>query len=460
MEFASAMRVTRPIVGLLLMVLVLGGAALPAKAAPQRDVGTFNVVAPWGTTKQRWRIVNEVDLAIAQVPAHRRKKPRPKIFIATFMFDRKETATRLIRACRRGASVRVIFDSKVVNRHAQRLRKALNGDNLRDRNGNGLADRAPRRGPCGTKMSKKQEKRYKARHKKRVAKVRRTKPAHRNQMSMAKRWGGDRSYVKTCRRACRGPGYNMHSKFYVFSSTGPFRHVVKLSSSNLNRGAALKGWNDMYTMRNRRAIYRTFARMHRKMTKEQSRPRLVEKHAGRHLIRFYPTAKRGAEHDPVAKDLDKIRCRTSMGKQRRTKVLVSMFYWKGGRGGYLANRLFRLGRKGCQVKVVVGAPSIGMAQRLRKASRKRWITAYDSRWDLDGDGDVDNRTHAKFVLVKGAYAKQRKTYRVMTGSGNWVRGSLTGGDEVSLNIAGKKAYKGYVKAWDRMRYRSRVMGRW
>ena len=39
----------------------------------------------------------------------------------------------------------------------------------------------------------------------------------------------------------------MHSKFYLFSRTGASQHVVMVSSSNLNRGGAVLGWNDMYT---------------------------------------------------------------------------------------------------------------------------------------------------------------------------------------------------------------------
>jgi hypothetical protein len=453
--------------GLLAGALVLGlvGPAASARTAP-RDTAHFNVVAPWGTPKQRWKLVRGVDAAIANVPKRSKKHPSPTIYIATFMFDRKRTVDRLIAACRRGVSVRVVLDDDVTNRQADRLRSALNADNLRDRNKNGRADKLPARGPCNTKLTKADKKQAKKAAKK-AAKAMKAKSKKRQKarkprpMPLAKRWGQDRSYVKTCKGACRGPGWNMHSKFYVFSSTGPFRHVVKLSSSNLNRGGALKGWNDMYTLRGRTKMYNAFRRIHRQMTVERKgRPRLVEVNAGKYTVRFFPARKAGPRHDPVMRDLRKVGCRTPLGRFNRTKIFVSMFYWKGGRGEYLADRLIKLGRKGCTVQVVMGAPSKKIAAKLRRASRRKVITAYDSRWDLNADGVVDNRTHAKFVLVKGRYNGSKRTYRVMTGSGNWVRGSLVGGDEVSLNIAGKRPYEQYVRAWDRIRNHSRLIGRW
>jgi phosphatidylserine/phosphatidylglycerophosphate/cardiolipin synthase-like enzyme len=481
MECEVGMRRLSALVALLAVTLVVGllGPPATARVAP-RDPGTFNVIAPWGPPPARWRIVTGVEKAIGNVPARRKHHPRPRIYIATFMLDRKRTVDRLIAACRRGVSVRVILDDDVESRPSRRLRGVLNADNVRDRNKNGVADKKADRGPCDTKLKKKHKKKDKKKHrkhkkrdraekkgkkagKKHARKKRHARKAKRPRpLPLPKKWGRDRSYVKTCDGACRGPGWNMHSKFYVFSRTGPYRHVVKMSSSNLNAGGALRGWNDMYTIRNRAKLYRTFARVHRTMTREKTkRPRLIQVKSGPYTVRFYPVRYAGPRIDPVGRDLDKIRCRPGKKKGHyRTKVFVSMFYWKGSRGERIARQLLELGRHGCRVQVVIGAPSRKIAGQLRRASRKRVITAYDSRWDLNMDGLVERRTHAKFVLVKGGYGHRRRSYQVMTGSGNWVRGSLAGGDEVSLNIRGKRPYKQYVRAWDRIRDHSRVMGRW
>ena len=107
------------------------------------------------------------------------------------------------------------------------------------------------------------------------------------------------------------------------------------------------------------------------------------------------------------------------------------------------------------MNVIYGAPSVKMAERLRDAARARRIKLYDSRWDYDGDGWNEVRTHAKYVLVKGTFGKKRRARVVMTGSQNWVSGSLTRGDETTLNIARKRAYQQYVKHWNAVRKHSR-----
>lgn len=471
---------------LIAVALVVGlvGAPVEAKVAGV-DSPAYNVPAPWGTPRQHWVILRGVRAAIANVPRRSKRNPHPTIHIATFLLDSRTTVDQLIAACRRGVSVRVILDDDIASRQARRLRSTLNADNVRDRNRDGRADRRPDRGPCDTKLvtkkpkkkavtrkrdgqqklgkkgarkerARKERARNEKSHKKKKARDRRPRP-----IPLVRTWGRDRSYVKTCSGACRGPAGNMHSKFYLFSQTGPYRRVIKLSSSNLNRGGALRGWNDMWTIRQRPTLYRAFTRVHRIMTRDRTRDRgLIRARSGPYLVRFYPQRKSGPRNDPVARDLDRIRCRPANGRGKRTTVLVSMFYWKGTRGVYLADQLIALGRRGCRVRVVVGAPSKQIADRLRTASRRRVITAYDSRWDLNADGVIDKRTHAKFVLVKGRYGRERRSHQVMTGSGNWVRGSLVGGDEVSLTIRGRRPYRQYARAWDRIRDHSRVMGRW
>jgi phosphatidylserine/phosphatidylglycerophosphate/cardiolipin synthase-like enzyme len=506
-----------PIWVALLVALVMSLLVAPSPAAAKRvavDHASFNVVAPWGTPRQNWRLVRSVEAAISNVPKRSARHPRPTILIASFMFDRRGVVTKLIAACRRGVSVRVVLDDDISNPQARRLKRALNRDNLRDRNRDGFADKAPKHGRCGKKLTPKQRKAAasalrlrKAAHRAAVAEAKATvgskakgkkarkakkraravlrKAANRQPLSLRARWGADRSYVKVCQGACRGPGINMHSKFFVFSSTGGFRHVIKLSSSNLNAGGALKGWNDMYTIRGRAKLYRAFRRVHREMTHDtRAGDRLVQVRSGPYTVRFFPVArpkkrfvrvekrvktargskvklvkKRVKPRDPVLADLSKIRCSTPLGRHKRTKIFVSMFYWKDPRGEAIAKRLLRLARKGCTVQVILGAPSKDISRKIKSAGRRGLIRAYDSRWDLDSDGVFENRTHAKFVLVKGHYGKQKRSYQVMTGSGNWVTGSLVGGDEVSLNIASKRAYKQYVRAWDRIRDHSRMIPR-
>jgi hypothetical protein len=223
----------------------------------------------------------------------------------------------------------------------------------------------------------------------------------------------------------------------------------------LNAGGAELGWNDLYTMTRRPKSYQGYAQIHRQMTNDRragnKRAEIVD---GPFISRFFPMRKAGRKNDPTLHDLKLVRCRSDLGP---TQVHVSMFYWKGVRGNYLTDHLFKLARRGCKVSVIIGAPSRDMATRLRDAARRNLIELHDSRWDFNGDGAIDIRTHAKYVLVKGGYGADRAAYRVLTGSQNWVAGSLSKGDENTLNIAKRNAYVQYLRNWNAIRQQSRTV---
>jgi hypothetical protein len=156
--------------------------------------------------------------------------------------------------------------------------------------------------------------------------------------------------------------------------------------------------------------------------------------------------------DPTLQDLDKIRCHSAFG---RTRINISMFYWKGKRGSYLLDKVADLARSGCRVGIVYGAPSRLLADRMRNLARHHTINLWDSRWDYNGDGWSEVRTHAKYVLVKGTVGRNRHAYRVWTGSQNWVAGSLSRSDELTLNIGLRSAYESYIQDWTAIRDHSR-----
>ena len=466
----------------LAVALTVGLTTGPAAAYRPESGATFNVPKPWGRNGTNYAIVKSVERAIEHTRPTK-NRPKPVIHISTYLMDRTRSADALIRACRRGVSVRVILDEEIKSKPSRRLMRVLNADNVRDRNGNGLADRKPKRGPCDTKLKKKKKDRdgkgkrgKKGKNKKdeklskKAEKRKAEKRAERKAERKAERrqaarerlkrkrapsvtWGKDRSYVKKCKGSCRGAGGNMHSKFFLFSKTGKTRRVVMVGSSNLNNGGAVLGWNDMYTIADRKKSYRRYVRIHRLMTEDRrAGGRKVEVRDGPYLSRFFPMRHATKRNDPTMRDLKKVGCRTPQGP---TAVNVSMFYWKGARGNYLTSRLLNLAREGCKVSIIYGAPSLQMAERLRNAARARLIKLYDSRWDMNGDGFNEVRTHSKYVLIKGRFDRDPKSRRVLTGSQNWVAGSLSRGDETTLNISRKRAYRQYIKHWKRVKSHSR-----
>ena len=450
--------------------------ALPAFGRQLHEGATFNTPAPWGSRAGRERIVRHIGWAIDHTNRYTDGR-QSTILISTFLLDRKRTVDALVRACRRGVSVRVLLDQDIMSRPSKRLIKTLNSDNVTDRNGDGKPDRPPRTGPCDTKKhhhhkhghgkdkNGKNGKHGKGEHGHKVGHTSghdkgkdvftdvQAERSIRHTMRKPLTWGRDRSYVKKCQASCRGIRGNMHSKMYLFSRVRKVHDVVMVSSSNLNRGGMNLGWNDLWTMTNRPKSYRAYAHIHREMTNDRRAGRgLVEVRNGPYLSRFFPMKGAGRHRDPTLRDLDRVRCRGPLG---HTSIHVSMFYWAGTRGNYIASKLLNLARAGCRVSIIYGAPSLKLAARLRAASGRHLIRLYDSRWDVNGDGTVDSRTHAKYMLIRGRYGHDKKAWLVFTGSQNWVAGSLRRSDETTLRIESREAYGQYLHNWRTIRHHSR-----
>lgn len=431
----------------LMIAAVLG--APPAAAYEPTGGAIFNVPRPWGSAAQKFKLVEHVERAIEKTPGPSTRHPNPTILISTYLLDRKPSVDALVGACRRGVSVRVIMDEDIDNRNSKRLIKVLNADNVPDEDGDGVADERPKSGPCDSALRGTERR------------LQDTGPLTNRQARASLKvptedsvtWGGDKSYAKKCNGSCRGRGGNMHSKFFAFSKTGTSKNVVMVSSSNLNLGGAALGWNDLYTMKDRPESYEGYRRIHREMTEDsKAGDGKVEIKDGSYTSRFFPMRNAKKRNDPTLDDLNRIRCKSAFG---RTKIYVSMFYWKGTRGNYLASKLLNLAGNGCRVSIIYGAPSIKIAERLRKAAKARRINLFDSRWDFNDDGYNEIRTHAKYVLVRGRIGRDRSAHEVMTGSQNWVAGSLSRGDETTLNIALKSAYKDYLRNWTQIKKHSR-----
>ena len=462
------MRKLTVLAGLLLLLVsplaVTSSTASTVATEGGAGAAVFNTPRPFSKTYAgNFAIVSRVDRAINGVPKWKRtsKKPQPVIHITTYLMDHTRSVTDLIDACKRGVAVRVIIDQDIDNKNSRRLITALNGDNVKDRDHDGKPDSKPKRGPCNRPLKRD---RVAAKSGVALPGVDEDRLLSREQAARSVdaplddsvTWGRDGSYVKRCTPSCRSGKGNMHMKIYLFSQTGKASNVVMVSSSNINRGGAKLGWNDMYIMRGRPKSYAEYVQQHLAMTYGIPAPRkgvfFVD---GPYTSRFFPIKDAGKAKDPVMHDLDKIKCRGSAWGA--TQIHISMFYWKGTRGNYIATKLLDMARAGCQIHIIYGAPSRQIAERLRIAARNHLIDLYDSRWDFNEDGWNEVRTHSKFVLVRGSYEGNPKKWVVMTGSPNWVAGSLSKGDESTLNIELKGAYDAYLKNWVKMRDHSRKL---
>lgn len=380
----------RRLCAVLVAILVSSTLFAPEAAAfTPSDGPKFN--NPKGNDAAKYRLISHVERSIRSTPRG------GTIRIATFLMDRQVTADRLIAAHRRGVNVKIIMDDGIESAPSRRLKRVL-GSNPKKR-----------------------------------------------------------SYAVFCRNSCRGTRGQMHSKIYAFSKVGRAKNVVMVSSGNLNNGAARLGWNDLFTMTRNPRLYKVYKRIHNGMSRDRAMApgkRYRVHKVGRFTNYFFPKPGVKKASDPVFRAMKKIRCRGTAGgagRAGRTAVNVSMFWWSGYRGMYLARRLLELQRQGCRISVTYGAPSNKVAAVLRRAAWQGRIALYDSREHRNLDGLVDLRVHTKYMLVNGRYGRDRSSWQVFTGSANWVKGSLTGGDEVMLKVASKPAYRRYINHYDTVR---------
>ena len=363
---------------------------------------------PKGSKAAKFRLQMRVEKAIRNTPRG------SKILIATYLLDRKASVRALVGARRRGVAVQVVMDGGINTGPSRTLKRVLNRDN-----GSG-----------------------------------------------GRRWGRDNSFARQCRGSCRGgaPNQAMHAKFYAFSRTGSARNVVMVSSANLNRGGAVLGYNDLFTMRGVPRTFNLYEQVHREMARDRvdGNP-FMHRWEGRFETHIFPKRGAGKRADPIYRALGSVRCRGTRdgaGRNGRTAIFISMFGWGGERGMYLARRLLRLNRDGCWVSVIYGAPSHDVSRVLRNSAWRGGINLHDSRVDRNGDGRPDLRVHHKYMLINGRYKRDRSSFQVFTGSANWTNQSLRGGDENTLHINSRPAYRRYIGNWKFVRnHGSRQIGR-
>ncbi|HTW16878.1 MAG TPA: phospholipase D-like domain-containing protein [Nocardioides sp.] len=332
------------------------------------------------------------------------------IRISSYSMDRKDVADLLIKAHRRGVHVQMVFNDNTISNTQRRLQKVLG--------------------------------------------KRRDRP----------------SFLVFCQGSCRnGPGGNLHTKIYSFSRSGASKNVIISSSANLTYGAAFAQWNDAYTIRDDRRLFRTWVRVFRQLVRDRkSTPRYIGYSSPDLSVSFQRElarasggvtevrAARAGSGDPVIQRLSKIGCQApaGFGIDGRTVVKIIVYAWYGERGEKIARKVADLQRRGCRVKVIGSVLGESSARVLQNAG----IAVKAADWDF-GDristGSEDKivygprcYSHYKFFTVSGAY-DGAGVRAVWTGSENWSRVSL-GNDEVTLRLNGRAVYRRYTDRFDAM----------
>jgi len=310
------------------------------------------------------------------------------IRVATYSNDRKDIADALIRADKRGANVQILLNDNWTSKQTKRLKRRL-----------------------GSNVNK-------------------------------------RDFLRICYRSCRGKRGNLHSKFYLFSHTGTARWVTMMGSANLTGYGAKNQWNDMYTVKNNKAMYDAYSRVFNEMKRDKpmAHPYRSVAIRGAYDANFYPRYNTGKKDDPIMKRLNKVRCTGASGPTgvgNKTMIRISMYGWNGKRGRYLADKVAALSRRGCNIKVIHSDGGGYVVKKLRRNG----VPVRTAGFDRNHNGTIDLYTHQKYMILSGKWGTGKAAWHVWTGSQNWSDIALNG-DEVTMHIPRRGAFYDYRKNFD------------
>ncbi len=252
------------------------------------------------------------------------------------------------------------------------------------------------------------------------------------------------SFVKTCRRSCRGHRGVQHIKFVTVSDSTRGPGLVLVGSLNLTRFSSKRQWNDLYAVADP-GVHDQLATVFGQLVEDRPRGRLrlPETDAG-FSTDLSPDPGAAGRRDPLVQRLRAVRCRgtaVTAGRGGRTVVRIMMHAWNGERGVDLARRVVRLGGNGCDVRVLYGKGTGRVVKRMLLESPH--VRARDS------GARTGRRVHHKVMLVSGALGRRTDANFVWTGSHNWSDASLRN-DELMLRVGGRDLVDAYLANFRRI----------
>lgn len=252
------------------------------------------------------------------------------------------------------------------------------------------------------------------------------------------------SFVTACRRSCRGHRGVQHIKFVTVSDSTRGRGLVLVGSLNLTRYSSKRQWNDLYSVTDP-GVHDQLATVFGQLVDDRPRGGLsLPRTDAGFATDLSPDPRAAGRRDPLVQRLRAVRCRgaaVTAGRGGRTVVRIAMHAWNGDRGIDLARHVVRLGRQGCDVRVLYGKGTGRVVKRMLLESRH--VRARDSGMR------TGRRVHHKMMLVSGAHGRRTDANYVWTGSHNWSDASLRN-DELMLRVGGRDLVDAYLANFRRI----------
>jgi len=244
-----------------------------------------------------------------------------------------------------------------------------------------------------------------------------------------KSWAA-KSGVHACHATCRGSHGTMHSKVFLFSKTGKSDHVMMWGSANLTSMAARGQWNDMYTSNRRRGLYDYGNKIFNQYWRDKPTHGKYKVHkfgkVGYAVLPYH------AKSDWVTKKLRTVTCKRAKNtKDHRTHIQVAQAIIGGNMGIRIARHLRVLKREGCSVIVLYTRMSKKPRNLMSNIPMRHIVQ------DNDGDGLFDRYLHMKVLTIRGHIGSDRGDTLVMNGSSNWSDFSMHNDETVGYFYAAK-----------------------
>ena len=353
----------------LALMLATAGLMLPTSAPAQAAPDSFNPKvgptfnSPVGTTGQQRQIYNRIMRSINST------KKGSSIDIFSWNFLTQQGKEALMRAARRGVTVRLVMDDRNVteidNPSFRQLRSGL--------------------------------RKYSKNHPRRPT-----------------------SWARLCQQTCRSTKGSAHSKFFLFSKVGRTPRVVMQGSANFTVASTTNQWNDVYTHTGNKKVWRYYQRIFTQAARDKPvRPAYADKGFGKfRLIHFPIRGKRAV--DPIMQTLRRVKCTGATNtKAGKTKIQVAPDVIRQQRGMRLATKLKALHRAGCNVRIGYTIVGVEIGRMLRSSSNGGKVPMKHLTQDNNCDGEFDNYFHLKAMTIRGNFNGDRSGYALVNGSANW-----------------------------------------
>jgi hypothetical protein len=237
-----------------------------------------------------------------------------------------------------------------------------------------------------------------------------------------------KSWAKTCQNSCRGPGGAAHAKFFMFSKVGKVPRVVYQGSANLTLASTNNQWNDVVAHTRSKPVWHFYDRIFREAaTDTRQKPPFESGHFGDFSLYMFPLI--GTKVDPVYRLLNQVKCRGAKNTASgRTVIRMAPDVIRNARGMKFARKVKGLWNAGCDIRIGYTVVGIDIGRYLRSTDGRGPVPMKHLVQDFDGDGQFDNYFHLKAIAIVGNVHGNRSNKVVLNGSAN-VSGLARGSDE-------------------------------